>query len=479
MSRTILGLDIGSEAISAALVETSLKGSRLEGLAYVPFGPEEEFSQKVAAALQTLSGSVDLEGAACVTSLPANMASYRSLSLPFKDKKKIRQVLPYELESSLPTPIAELSHDFSIISSDEETQILAATVEKKRLQDLLGILAQAKIEPETVTVGGLPTAHCLAQATASPADCLLMEIGQTESTLFVIANRQISQLRAFPMRGSEQDRLKSLIDNIQHTVSAFQEDLDQDYQPELILTTGVGLDGFAPEKALASHFEIPVRPANILTDTEVDMALDSTLNWRPHVSNQALALTITDIQRLKVLNFHQKTFALRKYWEKYKRDLIRTGILAGLVVLLAGFSLLFEINALEKQNQTLGKEIESVFRSTFPEVTRVVDPAKQMQDKIEDLRKTFVLAENTTSNVLTIDVLNEISKAIPQQTDVELDRIVVTADNVQVSGETDTFNSVDDMKTRLEATIFETVTISAANMDRKTQRVKFKLKIDL
>jgi type II secretion system protein L len=479
MSRTILGLEIRSEAISAALVGTSLKGNRLEGLAYVPFGAEEDLSQKVNAALKTLADSVDLEGAVCVTSLPANMASYRSLQLPFKDHKKIRQVLPYELESSLPTPISELSHDFTIISSGDDTRVLAATVEKQELQALLQILAAAKLEPEIVTVGGLPTAHCLAQATAVPADCLLLEIGPTEATLFVIAERLISQLRAFAIRGSEQERIKHLIDNIQHTVSAFQEDLGREYKPELILTTGMGLQGFSPEEALSTHFDVTVRPANILTDTEVDMALDSTMNWHPHVGNQAVALALAEIQHFKMLNFHRRTFALRKYWEKHKSAFTRTGILAGIVALLAAFSILFEIDALEKQNQKLESAINSVFRETFPEVTRIVDPARQMEEKIKDLRKTFVLSDNATSSVLTIDILNEISKSIPQETDVELDRIVVAADNVQVSGDTDTFNAVDDIKTRLEASIFKTVTISAANMDRKTQRVKFKLRIDL
>ena len=69
---------------------------------------------------------------------------------------------------------------------------------------------------------------------------------------------------------------------------------------------------------------------------------------------------------------------------------------------------------------------------------------------------------------------------MPKNLDVELMSIVSGADNVVVSGNTDTFNAVDDIKTGLEESdIFETVSISSATMDKSGKRVRFKIKVAL
>jgi Tfp pilus assembly protein PilN len=82
--------------------------------------------------------------------------------------------------------------------------------------------------------------------------------------------------------------------------------------------------------------------------------------------------------------------------------------------------------------------------------------------------------------VRTIDILNDISRLLSESLDVELISIVWGGDNVLVSGNTDTFNTVDDIKTGLEQSdIFKTVSISSANMDKSGKRVRFKIKVAL
>ncbi len=84
------------------------------------------------------------------------------------------------------------------------------------------------------------------------------------------------------------------------------------------------------------------------------------------------------------------------------------------------------------------------------------------------------------ASVKTIDILNDISRLIPEKQDVELVSIVVGSDNVVVTGNTDTFNAVDDMKSGLEMSDnFQSVSISSANMDQSGTRVRFKLKVAL
>ena len=107
-------------------------------------------------------------------------------------------------------------------------------------------------------------------------------------------------------------------------------------------------------------------------------------------------------------------------------------------------------------------------------------PVHQMRMKLEEAEKSLTLPGSFGVTVKTIDILNDISRLIPEKQDVELVSIVVGADNVVVSGNTDTFNAVDDIKSGLEkAEIFQSVSISSANMEKSGKRVQFKLKVAL
>jgi hypothetical protein len=58
--------------------------------------------------------------------------------------------------------------------------------------------------------------------------------------------------------------------------------------------------------------------------------------------------------------------------------------------------------------------------------------------------------------------------------------VVIQPDNVIISGTTDTYNSVDTIKSGLEQIpYFEKVTISSSNIDRSGNEVRFMLKIEL
>jgi len=101
MSRKILSLDIQDNGIAAILVENSLKGNQIAAQQFVPYpvsdpdsgheaeGPADPFLD----ALKKCVEDVSVPGLEVIVSVPPQLVSYRNLQVPFKDPKKIRQVL--------------------------------------------------------------------------------------------------------------------------------------------------------------------------------------------------------------------------------------------------------------------------------------------------------------------------------------------------------------------------------------------------
>jgi hypothetical protein len=58
--------------------------------------------------------------------------------------------------------------------------------------------------------------------------------------------------------------------------------------------------------------------------------------------------------------------------------------------------------------------------------------------------------------------------------------MVIGEESVLISGDTDTFNAVDDIQNRLESSeLFGKVTISSTNRERSGNRIQFKMRITL
>src|SRR5512136_2401881 len=116
MSRKVLGLDIRATSVCAVLVKSNLRVSRIAGCLSVPLSPETEDGRGgLRGALETIAATLDLQGADCAVSIPAVHFSCRNVHIPFAHPKKIRMVLPLEIEPSLPFAADDLSFDFSIL----------------------------------------------------------------------------------------------------------------------------------------------------------------------------------------------------------------------------------------------------------------------------------------------------------------------------------------------------------------------------
>jgi type II secretion system protein L len=483
MTRKILGLDIRHDAVSAVLVKNSIKENVIESYESVPIPNQLDFESGMAASLETIVANMNISGSICIASIPADQISYRNIRVPFKGPKKISKILPYELEPTIPFPVDDLIIDFYTLplsDHNDNTDLIAAAVEKSKLQLYLEILASFDIEPEIVTVGGYSTALCLNSFVDNLENWLLVDTEKSRGTVFGVLSGKICLIRSFPIPSVTPSFNKEMLcTNIQRTLSAFEEIVGLDFHPDGVFITGYGLDDSDIELEMERFLELSVKRTDLVSHTEITKQHLPAKTWNPYQLDNALSLALMEIEGVDGFNFRKGPFAAKKIWAEHKTGLIKAGVLAAIVLLLAFFNVALDSYLLNKKLTGLDDQITKVFTSTFPDV-KVVDPYQQMKIEIEAAQKNALLTGKTYKHIRTIDILNNISKLIPKETDVKLTRLVIGEESVQISGNTDTFNSVDDIKSRLEqVNFFQKITISSANINRSDNRVQFKLQVHL
>jgi hypothetical protein len=483
MSRKVLGIDIRNETVTAVLLNSSLREHRVEDFVHLPFFGPDDPERSLSSALQTLAEKMDLSGSDYVVSIPANQVIFRNLQIPFSNSKKIRMVLPFELETTLPYAAEDLVIDFHTLNGTpvgDQTNLIAAAIEKSKLSIYLDALASIQADPEKLTLGGLPTALCLANQADPEEDQLFIEIDDTYATLFILVGGRLQLIRAFLLPPTGASKAPQLCAQIQQTLAAFLESSESNFEPIEMIASGIGLDESDIIPHLSQALDIPVKTVSIADRLDIPIEGNQEKQWIPAYMDSALAVALMEVEGYTGLNFHKGQFAAQKFLSKHKRSLIKTGILAAAVLALFFFNLIMEAYTLNKQLGRLDSQMTQVFKTTFPEVKAIRYPYQEMLAKIREMKKAATFEDEAGPHIRSIDILNSISEKIPDNITVNLNRLVIQPDNVILSGTTDTYNSVDAIKSRLEQTpYFEKVTISSSNIDRSGNEVRFILKLEL
>ena len=155
MPEKILGLDISDDAITAVQIEGGLKGYQVLACERLSVNGDEGLDD----ALTALFERQDLRSDVYMASIPSEHVSFRNLRMPFKDAKKIRQTLPFEVETMVPFPIDDLVIDFTIHDRAERSDILAVSVRKAMISGYLENLQSHSIDPDVLDIRCVPVSY--------------------------------------------------------------------------------------------------------------------------------------------------------------------------------------------------------------------------------------------------------------------------------------------------------------------------------
>ena len=203
-------------------------------------------------------------------------------------------------------------------------------------------------------------------------------------------------------------------------------------------------------------------------------------SWPGGSMDNALALALVEAAGQEGIDFQPGPTGPKKFWNEHRSELMRTAVLAGILLILALGGLIVDVYNRQQRLDLLNRQLAAVFSETFPEVTTVVDPLQQMRIKAQETRRAAGSKPGAGTRLPAIDILRQLSAGIPKEIDVGLGQVMIGPESVLVTGSTDGFDSVDRIKSGLGLVEgFRSVGITSATVDKNGGRVRFRVKIDL
>ncbi len=481
MADTFFCLDIHRDRIAAVVVDRSASVSIVTGC-----GSADIVEQSFEAALDQIKEQTGYSGGRILVTFGAELFSFRNISLPFSDRKKIEQVLPFELEELSPIEMNSLLVDFIVAKTKPEgVDIVAGMISREYLAEHLSMLQAAGIDPDSIGISGLSTALRIADGIGE--NFILIDIGADWANLFIVREGQVALVRSFGLEPDSEGQALvggAFVLRVKQTLLASQL-LDMQNPDHSVYLTGSGLQPNTTLPALASSLGAIAGGVEINQYCQSEqpfIKIDSDINkfYLPELMDRVLASAIKGGKAGREFNFRKDEFKKRKSVQEYRHLLLKVVIPLALVLVSFIGYIGYEYSKLTVQNDQLRHQINEIFTETLPEVTRIVNPVQQLQVINNQIKATYSPGGGSDSVYTIIELLSELSARIPATYKVKFVRMVADMDGLRLKGVTGNFNTVDNVQKELgKSHYFKDVTISSANQAPRGDEVNFELKLDL
>ena len=474
MAKHTLALDIKAHGVDWVLLRGGLRKVTIEKSGQLVCRLEDAEQPGAVAALKGLRDTIASPGLTCIAAIESRGLFTRCLNVPFRDRRKVRQILPLELEATLPVTIDALAMDFQMAGNGGAPMVLSTAMAQTQIDFYLRLLHEAGLDPSLLTFSGLPAAMLLAAGPLGEQSALLIDGDSDHSTLFWIDRHRLQFLRSWtpPATGIEPaDRLKQAIEQTREALAQIVGD-----QPAIqnIFLTPRAARHFAPE-TLAAALAREVAVFDLTQSSPTTLSGELAGGY----GQGALALGLYEPMADKGLNFFRPTFPLKRFVQQHRKAFIRSGVLAAVLIILLVTGVLVDIRRNEARAQGLRNAAAAILKETFPETRNIVNPLQQMIVKLREARAEAVTSPRG-AQAAKIDILQTISQSLPPQLDIHVAQLVAGTERVQINGTTGTFEAVNEAKEHLDKSgFFDAITIVSANMDQRAGRVRFRLSADL
>lgn len=380
MSRTI-GIDFRSNHVRIAALHVRYRTLELEGLYEELLSAHDSPRDALRACLaQVPAGGIDtivatVDGSRCFTHV---------VRLPESAKKRLTELLPFELEAELPLDVDELLIDHAILATGnaegatKELLVFAAAARIEDVQEVIDLVIDAsEKQPERIGVSNLELEHLtqLNPALRGDEPLALVDLGFSRTDICIVRNGKLQQARALSI-GVEgfPDEAPACVARLRQTFAAHAAATGTSISRLYLLGEGAGMQGLT--EFLSGQLDMTVE---VLDRFELEAVGEANQERLPYFG-RALATAMHGV-RGKGFDLRQGDLAYERGYEHVKQ---RAPLLAGLmaaVMLSFFFSIWAESRALAAENEALLTSLEEVTKSTFGVETADPDEAEVELEK--------------------------------------------------------------------------------------------------
>jgi len=473
MPNRTLALDVAAGRLRVALVERTLRTSRILGLYATPEGCDDG---DLATAFRALTTEHELRWDEVITALPGDRVTHRILTLPFRDRKRLDQTVPFELETQLPFDLDESIIDYQLVgTSGTDAVVFAALAPKAAVRDHLAKLAAAGIDPRVIDLAPLAALNLLRLARHEQDGSLALLTLEANSTAIALlrAGRLVG-LRTIGRGIGSADDFDPVIRDVRWSLLALAGDGDLE---SLVLWVGgeqAHLPGVVP--ALEAGLGIAPRGLDALAIGGVPVPLRR--DQAAFATPLGLALRESGDQAFGV-DFRRGEFAYHREREALWRAFAGTGILALAALLLMVASFVLEGHQLEARRDAVRAEIRSLFTDALPQVSKIVSEKAQLAAEITALEKERQLYGGLApSTPRVIDLLRALTDGVPPDVTLDLEELSVDGETMRIRGSTPSYEGVEAVKRSLAAqTVFRDIQAKDVRTSVDGQRVDFRVSL--
>ncbi len=389
------------------------------------------------------------------------------LEFPLTDRRKIENALRFELENETMESPENLVSDYRIIGhQDGKTRVVYYAASRENVRKILSELSTIAIDPaylvgqQNLYSGLYRTVFEKNQAGSVK---LFLDVSGELLTLSFVDSEGLSfgrVLRIHNLALETQVIRNFIVATIQYYRIRAQKEIAETFI-------------VADDESQRLVYEILTRDIGLNTISRLSFKDSESREIEPGFVMLYAALNgRVELTRRQIVNFRKDEFVYKGEYDFLKKQLLKYGIAAAIVVILALSLTVYKFRMLKKYDEQLNSSLQEV--------------TKQILGKPYDNFTTAlaVIKSKTEPKNLSIptnsafDYFMFFSDAFPQEVDVNIRALEIGDKKIRMEGETDSFESVDRVVNSLKKnSCFKEITKGKVKKSPDGKKIDFDLSI--
>ncbi len=453
-----IGIDIGRFHVNAVQIARTPEGIQVERRIGIQ---TRRSTDSLARVLRSLTHEHGFDAHAEVAvSLPHHVFFFADVETDPAHVEPIRAGDTAPLKDYFPIPAEDMIAQVCSVLPGKagKNLVLVAATSCESFREQLSVLREAGIEPSCVQT---PTTAAYATVLAHHPQgakglAVMLYVDESTLSLAVMLDGNVLLVRNLPMLSADDQDPRTLA---RQTADIITQEIE---------ITWKRLTGKTPDAGLRIFLIASQRMANVLAPAVAERIDSQVIPIDPY-AGAAKAETVEAEFSLCIAEgvarrgVQSRTSDRVDFLAAYrvrtrppirpKRELAICGGLAAAAVVLWIVSLFMQLASLESQYANLKEQEAAIFRRVAPDERTIVNPAAQLQQRLDALRKDGELFTCfNPGRPAPLEVLSMLSRQMPDKGSLKLEDTLITGDSVRIQGTCDSFATFFAWQQLLEKT---------------------------